>query len=133
MSERQEERLHPSLGGRPWLGECFLWFVSFAPKEMNESFCFFSKRRLLILIHPSILFNERQKPFEHLYSLRLQLSGIQKFPLMLNPVQHIMLFYPVFRRIPVVLIVDGNPKHIYIAQKYQSFCFSLNRSQMSDE
>lgn len=125
--------LHPSLGGRPWLGECFLWFVSFAPKEMNESFCFFSKRRLLILIHPSILFNERQKPFEHLYSLRLQLSGIQKFPLMLNPVQHIMLFYPVFRRIPVVLIVDGNPKHIYIAQKYQSFCFSLNRSQMSDE
>ena len=28
--------LHPSLGGRPWLGECFLWFVSFAPKEMNE-------------------------------------------------------------------------------------------------
>ena len=47
--------LHPSLGGRPWLGECFLWFVSFAPKEMNESFCFFSKRRLLILIHPSIL------------------------------------------------------------------------------
>ena len=106
--------LHPSLGGRPWLGECFLWFVSFAPKEMNESFCFFSKRRLLILSHPSILFNERQKPFEHLYSLRLQLSGIQKFPLMLNPVQHIMLFYPVFRRIPVVLIVDGNPKHIYI-------------------
>ena len=29
--------LHPSLGGRPWLGECFLWFVSFAPKEMNEN------------------------------------------------------------------------------------------------
>ena len=70
----------------------------------KESFCFFSKRRLLILIHPSILFNERQKPFEHLYSLRLQLSGIQKFPLMLNPVQHIMLLYPVFRRIPVVVM-----------------------------
>ncbi len=46
MSERQEERLHPSLGGRPWLGECFLWFVSFAPKEMNETlFASFSKKR----------------------------------------------------------------------------------------
>ena len=30
---------------RPGLGECFLWFVSFAPKEMNELFCFvFSER-----------------------------------------------------------------------------------------
>jgi len=44
---------------RPWLGECFLWFVSFAPKEMNETlFASFSKKKVksLILIHPLILF-----------------------------------------------------------------------------
>ena len=95
---------------RPWLGECFLWFVSFAPKEMNESFCFFSKRRLLILIHPSILFNECLEPFEHLYPLRLQLSGIQKFPLMLNPVQHIMLFDAMLRGITHI----GHNKRLYL-------------------
>ena len=66
MSERQEERLHPSLGGRPWLGECFLWFVSFAPKEMNETlFASFSKKKekkeeSLPLIHPLILFHQCQ-------------------------------------------------------------------------
>ncbi len=128
--------LHPLHIGRG-LGEggCLFGFVSLRQRNEHILLLLFKKKStdLLILIHPPILFNERQKPFEHLYSLRLQLSGIQKFPLMLNPVQHIMLFYPVFRRIPVVLIVDGNPKHIYIAQKYQSFCFSLNRSQMSDE
>lgn len=100
--------LHPSLGGRPWLGECFLWFVSFAPKEMNESFCFFSKRRLLILIHPSILFNERQKPFEHLYPLRLHLPRIKSFSIGLQPVEHIVLLNPMLRRITFIAL---NKRH----------------------
>ena len=29
-------QLHPSLGGRPWLGECLFWFVFSAPEKMNE-------------------------------------------------------------------------------------------------
>ena len=110
--------LHPSLGGRPWLGECFLWFVSFAPKEMNESFCFFSKRRLLILIHTSILFNERQKPFEHLYSLRLHLISIKSLSIGLAPVEHIMLLNPMARRIPMVPFQELN--HL-IKSHYPSF------------
>ena len=49
MEERQEERLHPPLEGRPWWGECFLWFVSFAPKEMNITFGSFPKQASLNL------------------------------------------------------------------------------------
>ena len=79
-----------------------LFLVYQIAQPYKESFCFFSKRRLLILIHPSILFNERQKPFEHLYPLRLHLPRIKNFPIRLHPIQQIMLLNPMTRRIPMI-------------------------------
>lgn len=95
-----------------------LFLVYQIAQPYKESFCFFSKRRLLILIHPSILFNECQEPFEHLYPLLLQLSSIQKFPLMLNPVQHIMFLNSVLRRISAILL---QKPHHFIVSHHPSF------------
>lgn len=54
------------------------------------------------LVLPSVNLCECKKFFELLYPLRLQLPSIQRFTIRLQPVEHIMLFYSMLRRIPML-------------------------------
>lgn len=58
--------------------------------------------QLLILIHPLVPLPYRQQLTEHLQSLRLEFSRIHQFAVMLDPVEHPMLFYAVLRGIAMV-------------------------------
>lgn len=73
------------------------------------------------LVLPSVNLCECKKFFELLYPLRLQLPSIQRFTIRLQPVEHIMLFYSMLRRIPMLtfnelfdLIVPSQPTCILI-------------------
>lgn len=62
-------------------------FVLFsAPDEKDIAFCFFSKRTLLILIHPLTPFHQRLQLLKHLYPLRLHSSSIDNLSLVLAPI-----------------------------------------------
>ena len=55
--------MHPPLEGRPWWGECFLWFVSFAPKEMNN---------------PLLVLSEKNTPHQNITQTSLQQPSNQQ-------------------------------------------------------
>ena len=79
---------------------------------------------LFVLIHPPVLFCQRQQ-FLKLPQPRLrQLPRIHLFPVRLEPVEHIMLFQPVFRRIPLIglnellhLIISNSPWIFFISSR----------------
>ncbi len=69
--------------------------------------------RLFPLILPLVLLTHLQQFLERLYSFWLQFPSVPSFPRGFQPVQHIMLFYPVTRWITMVLLYKGF--HLIIA------------------
>ena len=59
------------------------------------------------LVLPSVNLCECKKFFELLYPLRLQFPSIQRFTIRLQPIEHIMLLYPMLRRISMILLYEG--------------------------
>ena len=91
----------------------------------QKSYTFFDKfslRPLFILILPPILFRHFQKFSKLLYPLLLHLPRIHHLSVSLQPVQHIMLLNPVFRRIPVIGL--NKPHNLLIS--CQPTCFLIH-------
>ena len=57
---------------------------------------------LACLIHSSILFAQYKQLLKRFHPLRLQPPRIHQLPLLLHPIQHIMLLNPMLRRIPMI-------------------------------
>ena len=55
-----------------------------------------------LLIHPLVPLPYRQQLTEHLQPLWLELPRIHQFAVMLDPVEHPMLFYAMLGRIAVI-------------------------------
>ena len=70
--------------------------------SLSCSVCCDISQPLFILVLPPILFRHFQKFSKLLHPLRFQLPCIHPLPIRLNPVQHIVLFNPMFRRITFV-------------------------------
>ena len=80
---------------------------------------------LACLIHSSILFAQYKQLLKRFHPLRLQPPRIHQLPLLLHPIQHIMLLNPVLRRIPMIhlnealhLIISFQPTRLLIHTSY---------------
>ena len=80
--------------------------------------------RLLILIDAFKLFHLRHQFPKTLYSFHLQPPRIHQLPLLLHPVQHIMLLYPMLRRIPVIRLNET----LHLIIPYQPTSFLIHTS-----
>ena len=118
----------------PWQIQLF----SETNKEFNNNLVvwqvfiwLFGKYSFGILIHSFILFNQSHKLFERLYPIEVKFPCIVKLTLLLHPIQHIMLFYPMLRRIAMIgfnkinhLLVSCKPTCLLI----HNFCVSPHQS-----
>jgi len=74
-----------------------------------------SKNLLFILVLPPILFRHFQKFSKLLHPLSLHLPCIHHLPIRLQPVQHIMLLYPMTRWITMVGLNEFN--HLVVSHQ----------------
>lgn len=76
------------------------------------------------LILPPILLHHLHQPLKSLHPLQLQPPCIKRLSIRLKPVQHIMLLYPMLRRIPMIAL---NKSHHLLIPFLPSFflCHTL--------
>jgi hypothetical protein len=85
------------------------FLTHFLQKKANftqKSALFFFIVLLLILILSLVLFRQFQKYSKRLHPLFFHFTRIHHLPIRLYPIQHIVLFYPMLRRIPMILFYE---------------------------